>query len=186
MNRDRTPTVTATGFLDTALGRIGFEVYGEAAPSSCATFLHSLTTGGWDGARLLRVVRPDNDQGRPRIDVVQAQGHSPDPLAVPHESTDLTGLRHTAGTLSLARAEPGTANGDHVFFCVRDSPALDAGGARQADGLGFAAFGRVTDGLAILEEIQGAPCNQGDEGYSAGQILTDPVTIRRGVVVGSG
>lgn len=170
------------GYFETTAGRIEFELFPGAAPASCDTFVHSVRSGGWDDAAFVRTVREDNDQGRPRIDVVQAMGHAPDARTVEHESTEHTGLRHTAGTMSLARADPGTASGDHVFFCVRDSPALDAGGDRQPDGRGFAAFGRVTRGLASLRGIHSAECVDGDEGYAAGQMLREPVVIIRAVV----
>ncbi len=174
--------VPLTGYFETAVGRIEFELYPDAAPASCDTFVHSIVSGGWDGAAFVRAVREENDQGRPRIDVVQGTGHTSNPRVVEHESTERTGLRHTAGTMSLARADPGSASGDHVFFCVCDSPALDAGGDRQPDGGGFAAFGRVTRGMAILRDIHDAACVEGDGGYAAGQMLQKPVKIIRGAV----
>lgn len=179
---DKAPAQPSNGYFQTSDGRIQFELYFHAAPASCAAFVQSIAAGGWDGAAFVRAVREDNDRGRPRIDVVQGLGHTVEPLHARHESTAETGLRHTLGTLSLARREPGTATGDHVFICVRDSPSLDAGGDRQSDGLGFAAFGKVTSGLELIERIHRAPCVQGDDDYTAGQILQQPVRIIRGVL----
>ena len=56
------------------------------------------------------------------------------------------------GTVSMARFEPGSASGS-FFFCVDDQPELDYGGARYADGLGFAAFGRIVEGRETLTAI---------------------------------
>jgi peptidyl-prolyl cis-trans isomerase A (cyclophilin A) len=68
----------------------------------------------------------------------------------------------------MARAGPNTATSD-FFICVGDQPALDFGGRRNRDGQGFAAFGRVTDGMAVVRAIQRGPSN--------GQQLAPPVRI---------
>jgi peptidyl-prolyl cis-trans isomerase A (cyclophilin A) len=43
------------------------------------------------------------------------------------------------------------------FICIGDQPELDFGGARNADGQGFAAFGRVVRGADIVRRIQQRP-----------------------------
>ena len=63
-----------------------------------------------------------------------------------HETTRTTGIHHRGGTVSMARAAPGTAR-DQFFICVTDQPELDFGGKRNPDGQGFAAFGQVIDGI---------------------------------------
>ena len=89
---------------------------------------------------------------------------------IPLERTRDTGLRHLAGTLSMARDTPDSATSD-FFICLNDLPTLDFGGARNPDGQGFAAFGRVTRGLDIVRKIQAAP--------AAGQSLEPPIAILR-------
>ena len=66
----------------------------------------------------------------------------------------------------MARAGPNSATSD-FFICIGDQPALDFGGHRNLDGQGFAAFGRVTEGMAIVRAIQGSPAN--------GQQLDPPI-----------
>ena len=68
----------------------------------------------------------------------------------------------------MARDGPNTATSD-FFICVGDQPALDFGGKRNPDGQGFAAFGRVLQGMDIVRRINLAPAD--------GQQLTPPVTI---------
>ena len=68
----------------------------------------------------------------------------------------------------MARMEPGTASTE-FFICVGDQPSLDAGGDRNPDGAGFAAFGKVIRGMTVVRTIQALP----DEG----QYLVDPVSI---------
>lgn len=84
------------------------------------------------------------------------------------ERTDVTGLHHGDGTLSMARGGPNTATSS-FFITIGDQPELDAGGKRNADGQGFAAFGRVTAGMEVVRAIQRAP--------AVGQVLTPPVRI---------
>jgi peptidyl-prolyl cis-trans isomerase A (cyclophilin A) len=59
---------------------------------------------------------------------------------------------------------------------VGDQPSLDFGGMRNADGQGFAAFGRVTNGMDVVRKIQQAPAE--------GQSLTPPVRILSITVIG--
>ena len=88
--------------------------------------------------------------------------------AIALERTSDTGLRHTDGTLSMARAGPDTAQ-SQFFVCIGEQPALDFGGHRNPDGQGFAAFGRVTEGMDIVRQIQG--------GALEGQRLVEPIRI---------
>ena len=68
----------------------------------------------------------------------------------------------------MARAEPGTASSE-FFICIGDQPELDYGGKRNPDEQGFAAFGKIIEGMDIVREIQ----NMTDEG----QLLLKPVRI---------
>jgi peptidyl-prolyl cis-trans isomerase A (cyclophilin A) len=84
------------------------------------------------------------------------------------ERTTVTGLKHVDGTISMARGGPNSATSD-VFICIGDQPSLDFGGARNADGQGFAAFGKVVGGMDIVRRIQASPAN--------GQALSPPIRI---------
>jgi peptidyl-prolyl cis-trans isomerase A (cyclophilin A) len=84
------------------------------------------------------------------------------------ERTDVTGIQHLAGTISMARAGPYTATSS-FFICIGDQPSLDFGGRRNPDGQGFAAFGRVLDGMDVVRAINSSPAE--------GQNLTPPIGI---------
>lgn len=166
--------------LETVLGDIIVEVYPDRAPASAGSFLAFVDAGLYESATFYRTVRRDNDRGEPVIEVIQGGLTGDDePLPpVPHESTKDTGLRHTDGALSLARAEPGTASGAAFFICIGDQPALDFGGTRNADGLGFAAIGRVVEGMDVVRAIHAQPADAPtDFAYFEGQLLTEPVRI---------
>jgi peptidyl-prolyl cis-trans isomerase A (cyclophilin A) len=89
------------------------------------------------------------------------------PLA--HETTAKTGILHKDGVISMARSEPGSATSE-IFICIGDQPELDFGGKRNQDGQGFAAFGRVIEGMDVVRKIQQQPDEK--------QMLKQPVTIQ--------
>jgi peptidyl-prolyl cis-trans isomerase A (cyclophilin A) len=173
---------TARVKLDTALGTIVIEVDLKHAPISAGEFLRYVEAGLYDGGAFYRVVRMDNDRSPVKIEVIQG-GLTALERALPpvrHESTAQTGIRHTDGTISLARRELGTASGAKFFICIGKQPALDFGGGRNADGQGFAAFGHVVEGMAVVRKIhqRKSDPNSG-AGPTQGQMLVDPVLIQR-------
>jgi peptidyl-prolyl cis-trans isomerase A (cyclophilin A) len=159
--------------LQTELGEIVIEVDEARAPVTAANFLRYVDARRYDGGGFHRSVRLDNQPGHAAlIEVIQA-GVKPEVSAsdypvIPLERTSQTGLRHRDGTVSMARLGPDTATSD-FFVCIGDQPSLDFGGKRNPDGQGFAAFGRVLEGMDIARRIQRAP--------TEGQRLTPPIQI---------
>jgi len=152
--------------IETELGEIEVEVDGEKAPVTAANFLRYVDEGRYAGGRFHRSVRLDN-QVRDDVlnEVVQGGGNHEyrrqqfDPI--PLERTRETGLKHVDGALSMARGEPDTARSD-FFICIGAQPSLDYGGERNADGQGFAAFGRVVRGMDVVRRIHQAPTRRGE------------------------
>jgi peptidyl-prolyl cis-trans isomerase A (cyclophilin A) len=159
--------------IETERGDIQVEVFEEAAPMTAANFLRYVDEGRFAGAFFYRVVtmanQPDDSI---KIEVIQGGlgfKENENRLApIAHETTAVTGLLHTDGTISMARDAPGSASSE-FFICVGDQPDLDFGGRRNPDGQGFAAFGRVVDGMDVVRAIQGQPAD--------GQMLRDVVRI---------
>ncbi len=171
--------------MNTTAGQVRLELYPGRAPVSVANFLKYVDGGYYDGASFYRVVRQDNQARTPiKIEVIQggrgfAAAEEAPFAPIAHETTKQTGLRHTTGVISMARLDPGTATSE-FFICVTDQPALDYGGRRNPDGQGFAAFGKVIDGMDVVRHIQGLPTippKKGEQDYTGGQILKDPVRI---------
>ena len=159
--------------LVTGMGEIDVEVDLGRAPVTAGNFLRCVQSGLYDGGRFHRTVRPDTEVRRDvPIEVVQAgpaEGREGDDVPpIPLERTSVTGLRHLDGAVSMARGTPDSATSD-FFVCVGDQPSLDFGGARNPDGQGFAAFGRVVRGGDVVRRIQAAPAK--------GQALFPPVGI---------
>lgn len=147
----------------------------KEAPVSSNYFLADVDGEVLDGSTIFRIVSLQNQQpDHPaKIEVIQMGLREMDPNIAPtiqHESTRRTGLRHRKGTVSLARFAPGAVY--HSFFvCMRDEPNLDEGGARNRDGLGFAAFGFVAEGFDHLQRVF-------DENAYSEEYLGSPICLR--------
>lgn len=161
--------------IETEMGAFELEVDVGRAPVTASNFLRYLDGGHYDGGTFFRTVHADNQPNDSiRIAVIQG-GRNPDAAADPFpaialERTSETGLRHVDGAVSMGRTGPDTAT-DSFFICIGDQPSLDFGGMRNPDGQGFAAFGRVVEGMDVVRAIHAAP-------YEA-QRLTPPVRIGR-------
>lgn len=164
----------------TDAGRMVVTLDLERAPLSTCNFLRYATDGAYDGGSFFRtVVAATNDNPNP-IDVIQAAtpagSDDPGEGPIPLERTRDTGLRHLAGTISMARDGPDTATSS-FFIVTEDTPSLDFGGGRNPDGQGFAAFGRLVAGLDVARAIQMSPADANEQ-------LTPPVMIRAARVLG--
>jgi len=161
--------------IETAKGDITAEIYVSAAPVTAQNFLDYLDDGVFDAGTFYRSVRMDNQPNDSvRIEVVQAGTDQSmrDRMrpAIPLERTTTTGLTHVDGALSMARGGPDSARSS-FFICINDQPSLDFGGNRNLDGQGFAVFGRVTEGMDVVRDIQ--------MGAVEGQQLVERVVIER-------
>lgn len=142
--------------LQTELGRITLEIDTVNALITANNFIKHIQKETYKNALFYRAVRPDNQpENQVKIEVIQGGIFSEERLIKPnrHETTKKTGLKHLDGTLSMARAEVGTASTE-FFICIGDQPELDVGGKRNPDGHGFVAFGKVLKGMHVVKKIQ--------------------------------
>ena len=170
--------------VETTLGSFDIAVDVKRAPITAANFLKYVDAGLYTNGRFHRVTRPDNYKAappdRPMMELIQgglgpeAKGKSFPPI--PLERTSVTGIKHVAGVVSMARGEADTATAE-FFVLLDDQPSLDFGGKRFPDAQGAAAFGRVIAGLDVVRKIQQQPVRTG-EGQNP-QSLVEPVTIAR-------
>ena len=161
--------------IRTPLGDVKVEIFEEEAPVTSRNFLRYVDDKLYDGTSFFRTVTMENQpNSEVKIEVVQG-GTVPRDWAYPstyppieHETTEMTGLRHVDGAVSMARMKPGSATSS-FFICIGDQSELDFGGRRNPDGHGFAVFGRVVEGMDVVRGIQRQP--------HEGQRLTPPVEI---------
>jgi len=164
--------------LETGMGSIDVVVECSQAPITSADFLKYVDRRLFEGGAMYRTVRPDNDPGPIKIDVIQGGVTDENKFLpkIPHEPTSVTGLRHRDGTVSVGRNAPGTGTAGAFFICIGDQPELDFGGRRNPDGQGFAAFARVVSGMEVVREIWKQK-TEGSLGSAGAQVIAPPVPI---------
>ena len=168
--------------LETTAGPIEITVYPEAAPMSAADFLRYVDGGLYNEQGFYRTVRADNDPRGMGMSLIQGGRLDQEMIGGPiaHELTTQTGISNRDGAVAIARLEPGTGSAAYFFINIGNNDFLDTGGTRNPDGLGYATFARVTDGLDVVRAIQsGEVIATSSEAATQGQILAKPVTITR-------
>ena len=152
--------------IETNYGNIIVELYPEKAPQTVAAFLSYVDSGYYKKSSFYRVLKAeDQPSSSPKSDLIQGgiwQTNYKKQLAlpgIPHETTQQTGILHKNGVISLARTKPGTANTE-FFIVIGDQPAYDYGGNANPDHEGFAAFGKVIEGMNVVKQIHEQPDNE--------------------------
>lgn len=166
------PEVTLT----TTLGPIVVRIETRHAPVTAANFLRYVDAKRMDGFVFYRTSK----SWGPGSPLIQA-GNRGDPRTnfppIAHEPTNITGLTHCKGALSMARLAPGDATSD-FFLLLAPIAGFDADPAASGDNAGFAVFGEVVSGLDVARQIYDAPVSPTEgEGVMKGQMLAPPVTI---------
>ena len=168
--------------METSQGPIVLALDSGRAPVTTGNFLRYIDQKRLDGTSFYRALKV---AGWPDLGFIQG-GTRNDPKRVlppiAHEPTSVTGLSHQAGTISMARYAPGSANGD-FFITLGAMPSMDAQASGEGDLAGFAAFGTVVEGMDIVRKILGQPTSPTEgEGVMRGQMLSPVVqilTVRR-------
>lgn len=160
--------------LTTSAGPITLDLDAKHAPITTANFLRYVDQKLFDGTAFYRAAKSAPGFGFVQGGVRNSPRRVLAPIA--HEPTTKTGLHHVAGTISMARTTPGSAEGD-FFICTGRMPDMDAHPGRRGDNQGFAAFGHVVSGMAVVRKILAMPTFKTGAGAMKGQILTHPVTI---------
>ena len=162
--------------IETNYGDIIVELYSGKAPKTCAAFLAYVDSGYFKNGSFYRVLKAEDQPSSSfKSDLIQGgiwetKNKMQIKLAgIPHETTKQTGMLHKDGTISMARLAQGTASTE-FFIVIGDQPAYDYGGDANADGQGFAAFGRVIEGMDVVKNIHKQPDNETN--------FTPPIAIK--------
>jgi len=150
--------------FETEKGLIEMEMFPENAPESVRNFLNLVALGAFDTTTFSRVVPGFVVQGgnigtRSEIkpDLAARAGKT-----IPDEPSQ---IRHERGILSMARADEPNSASSHFFILVREAKHLDGT---------FAAFGKVTSGMDVVDAINKMPV-EGDK-------PTKPVRLNKATV----
>ena len=138
------------------------ELYPEIAPNTVNNFLSLVNSGYYDGLTFHRVIYG-----------FMIQGGCPDGTGMGGPGYHIKGefaangvkndLRHTEGVLSMARSMMPDSAGSQFFIMHRAAPHLDGQ---------YAAFGKVIEGLDVVDEIAGCDTDFSDKPL-------DPQVIKR-------
>ena len=125
-------------------GVITAELYPEVAPNTVANFVNLVESGFYDGLIFHRVIPGFMIQGGdPQGTGMGGPGYSIKGEFARNGFRENT-LRHTRGVLSMARSTMPNSAGSQFFIMHADAPHLDGD---------YAAFGKVTDGMDVVDRI---------------------------------
>jgi peptidyl-prolyl cis-trans isomerase A (cyclophilin A) len=166
--------------LHTELGDIVIALETERAPVTAANFLRYVDEKRLDGTVFYRAMRLDWGE-QPNGLIQGGAQNEPRRLLPPiaHEPTNVTGVKHALGAISMARLEPGTATADFSIM-LAPQPGLDADPTSDDPDVraGYAAFGHVVEGMDVVRAIFDSPVDPDKgEGWMKGQMLAKPVKI---------
>ncbi|HEX3559191.1 MAG TPA: peptidylprolyl isomerase [Pyrinomonadaceae bacterium] len=150
--------------LDTESGQVVAEMLAEAAPETVRNFLNLAATGAFDTTTFSRVVRGFVIQGG---NLSTREKLTPELLrrAVRTVPDEPNAVKHVRGVLSMARSDQPNSATTNFFILVGDASHLDGT---------FAAFGRVTRGMEVVDAINNAEAE--------GEKPKHPVRINRATV----
>jgi len=141
-----------TVILKTNMGDITLELDADKAPISVENFVQYVNDGFYDGTIFHRVINGFMIQGGGfTTDMEKKETRAP----IKNESDN--GLSNAIGTISMARLpQPDTATAQ-FFINVGDNTRLDFVNAAGTPKWGYAVFGKVTDGMGVVDGIKSVP-----------------------------
>jgi cyclophilin family peptidyl-prolyl cis-trans isomerase len=136
--------------LQTSLGRIVLELYPDKAPRTVANFLSYVRDGHYNGSIFHRVIANLLIQGGAFTPDLQQK-----PERAPVASEANNGLSNLRGTLSAARRGSEKDSATAQFFInTVDNRQLDYRGDATPMLTGFCVFGRVVEGMDVVDKIR--------------------------------
>ena len=133
--------------IETSKGTITLELDGEKAPATVANFAEYAKSGFYDGTIFHRVIDGFMIQGGGFTkDMVQKPTHEP----IRNEA--MNGLKNARGTIAMARTMVVDSATSQFFINLVDNAFLDFQ-SPTPQGFGYAVFGKVTDGMSVVDAI---------------------------------
>lgn len=143
------------------------ELYPEIAPNTVKNFISLINHGFYDGLIFHRI-----------IPGFMIQGGDPEGIGIGGPGYSIKGefaqngfkndLKHTAGVLSMARSMRADSAGSQFFIMHKDAPHLDGA---------YAAFGKVIEGMDIVDKIAGVPTDYQDKPFD--DVIMDSVSVEQ-------
>ena len=147
-------------------GEIKLELYADKAPKTVANFAKLVNEGFYDGLTFHRIIKDFMSQGGCPL----GNGTGGADYNIKGEFSQngfkQNDLKHTVGVISMARAIDKDSASSQFFIVAKDSPHLD--------GL-YAAFGKVIEGLDIVEAINSVKTNPMDAPLES--VIIEEITV---------
>ena len=171
--------------FETSMGDFVVELNAAKAPITVKNFLVYVNEGHYDGTIFHRVMSNFMIQGGAfKEDMTKKNSHSP----IKNEASN--GLSNKRGTIAMARTGVVDSATDQFFINVKDngrpvpSGGLDHGGTSPRI-YGYAVFGKVTEGMDVIDEIRMVPVGttRTPEGQPMQNVPREPVVILKASVI---
>jgi peptidyl-prolyl cis-trans isomerase B (cyclophilin B) len=156
--------------MDTTKGKIVLELYADKAPKTVENFLAYLDAGFYDGTIFHRVIPGFMIQGGGFTADMKKKDARP-----PIDNEADNGLRNERGTIAMARTSNPHSATAQFFINTVNNDFLNYRN-KSSQGWGYAVFGRVAEGMAVVEAISGV--KTGTHGPFR-NVPTDPIVITR-------
>jgi peptidyl-prolyl cis-trans isomerase A (cyclophilin A) len=153
--------------METSLGNVKIELYPQKAPVTVKNFLDYVNSGFYNATIFHRVINGFMIQGGGFTADLQ-----PKPTKAPIKNEADNGLKNDRGTIAMARTgDPNSATAQ-FFINVVDNQGLNR---PSPDGFGYAVFGKVIEGMDVVDKIKAVPT-----GFSKGfrDVPQTPVVIK--------
>jgi len=161
---DAVPVVTMT--MENG-EEVDIELYPNVARNTVNNFIYLVQEGFYDGLTFHRVI-PDFmiQGGDPEGTGIGGPGYA---IAGEFNNNDFANdLKHDRGVLSMARSQHNDSAGSQFFIMVADSPHLDDD---------YASFGKVIEGMEVVDEIVGVERNSHDQPVEKQEIQSMTVDL---------
>jgi peptidyl-prolyl cis-trans isomerase A (cyclophilin A) len=158
--------------IATSMGDIVVQLDAAKAPKTVDNFVQYVKAGHYNGTVFHRVIDGF---------MIQGGGMTPDmkekPTRAPIPLESRNGLSNVRGTIAMARTNVPDSATAQFFINVKDNAFLDA--ARSPDGNGYAVFGKVVQGMDVVDKIR--KVETGQKG-PYGDVPVQPVTIKSATI----
>ncbi len=134
--------------LNTNMGTITLELFADKAPITVENFINYVKSGHYDGTIFHRVISNFMIQGGG-----MEPGMKEKSTGAPIKNEADNGLSNELGTIAMARTPDPHSASAQFFINVKDNSFLDHR-APTPDGWGYAVFGKVVDGMDVVEKIK--------------------------------
>ena len=138
-----------TAVISTSMGEIKLELYADKAPVSVENFINYANSGFYDGTIFHRVISHF---------MIQGGGFTPDMKkkttgeSITNEAGN--GLSNLRGTVAMARTSDPHSATAQFFINTQDNRNLDYTSEANSRTWGYAVFGKVTEGMDVVENIR--------------------------------